>query len=58
MKVFLDTNLLLDWLLDRQDTFADEATTLMEAYLVPYFTFPRRCMASRQVVRMIPSFSM
>ena len=31
MKVFLDTNVLLDWLLDRQDTFADEATMLIEA---------------------------
>jgi len=31
MKVFLDTNVLLDWLLDRQDTFADEATAIVEA---------------------------
>ncbi|HEV7347904.1 PIN domain-containing protein [Telluribacter sp.] len=31
MKVFLDTNVLLDWLLDRQDAFADEATSLIEA---------------------------
>ena len=31
MKVFLDTNVLLDWLLDRQDTFADDATTIIEA---------------------------
>lgn len=31
MKIFLDTNVLLDWLLDRQDTFANEATALLEA---------------------------
>ena len=31
MKIFLDTNVLLDWLLDRQDTFANEATAIIEA---------------------------
>lgn len=31
MNVFLDTNVLLDWLLDRQDTFANEATAILEA---------------------------
>ena len=31
MKVFLDTNVVLDWLLDRQDTFAEEATKIIEA---------------------------
>ena len=31
MKIFLDTNVVLDWLLDRQDTFANEATTIIEA---------------------------
>lgn len=30
MKIFLDTNVLLDWILDRQDTFADEATAIIE----------------------------
>lgn len=29
MKVFLDTNVLLDWLLDRQHTFSEEATTII-----------------------------
>jgi len=31
MNIFLDTNVLLDWLLDRQDTFADEATAIIDA---------------------------
>lgn len=31
MKIFLDTNVLLDWLLDRQDTFGNEATAIIEA---------------------------
>ncbi|GAB3695402.1 PIN domain-containing protein [Spirosoma flavus] len=31
MTIFLDTNVVLDWLLDRNDTFADEATTLFLA---------------------------
>ncbi|MBC3786303.1 type II toxin-antitoxin system VapC family toxin [Spirosoma utsteinense] len=28
MTIFVDTNVILDWLLDRDDTFADEATSL------------------------------
>jgi predicted nucleic acid-binding protein len=31
MTVFFDTNVLLDWLLDRQDNYANEATLLIEA---------------------------
>ncbi len=31
MNVFLDTNVVLDWLLDRKDTFADEATAIIDA---------------------------
>ncbi len=31
MKIFLDTNVVLDWIMDRQDTFADEATAIVEA---------------------------
>lgn len=31
MTVFLDTNVVLDWLLDREDTFAQEATDLFLA---------------------------
>lgn len=31
MNIFLDTNTLLDWLLDRQDTFAYEATVIIDA---------------------------
>lgn len=31
MKIFLDTNVLLDSLLDRPDTFANEATAIVEA---------------------------
>ena len=31
MTVFLDTNVVLDWLLDRTDTYADEATSLFTA---------------------------
>lgn len=31
MTIFLDTNVVLDWLLDRNDTFADEATSLFLA---------------------------
>ena len=31
MTIFLDTTILLDWILDRQDTFADEATEIMLA---------------------------
>ena len=31
MIFFLDTNVVLDWLLDREDTYADEATTLFRA---------------------------
>lgn len=31
MTLFLDTNVVLDWLLDRTDTFADEATSLLLA---------------------------
>jgi predicted nucleic acid-binding protein len=31
MKIFLDTNVVLDWLLDRKDTFSDEATIIIEA---------------------------
>ena len=31
MTVFLDTNVVLDWLLDRIDTYADEATGLFMA---------------------------
>ncbi|WP_375447555.1 type II toxin-antitoxin system VapC family toxin [uncultured Fibrella sp.] len=31
MIIFLDTNVILDWLLDREDTFADEATSLFLA---------------------------
>lgn len=30
MKVVLDTNVLLDHALNRQDTFADEASEIME----------------------------
>lgn len=30
MILFMDTNVLLDWLLDRKDTYADEATQLIE----------------------------
>lgn len=31
MTLFLDTNVVLDWLLDREDTYADEATRLFLA---------------------------
>jgi predicted nucleic acid-binding protein len=31
MTIFVDTNVVLDWLLDRDDTFADEATSLFIA---------------------------
>ena len=31
MTIFMDTNVVLDWLLDREDTFADEATSLFLA---------------------------
>jgi predicted nucleic acid-binding protein len=31
MTIFLDTNVVLDWLLDRTDTYADEATSLFLA---------------------------
>ena len=31
MTIFLDTNVILDWLLDREDTYADEATRLFLA---------------------------
>ena len=31
MKVFLDTNVLLDWVLDRRDTFSEEATKIIQA---------------------------
>ncbi len=31
MTIFLDTNVVLDWLLDRVDTYADEATSLFLA---------------------------
>lgn len=31
MTIFLDTNVVLDWLLDREDTFAQEATDLFLA---------------------------
>ena len=31
MTIFLDTNVVLDWLLDRTDTYADEATSLFMA---------------------------
>ncbi|MGF7216961.1 putative nucleic acid-binding protein [Spirosoma lacussanchae] len=31
MTIFADTNVILDWLLDREDTFADEATRLFLA---------------------------
>lgn len=31
MTIFMDTNVILDWLLDREDTFADEATSLFLA---------------------------
>lgn len=31
MTIFVDTNVVLDWLLDREDTFADEATSLFLA---------------------------
>jgi predicted nucleic acid-binding protein len=31
MTIFLDTNVILDWLLDREDTYADEATHLFLA---------------------------
>lgn len=31
MTLFLDTNVLLDWLLDRTDTYADDATSLFLA---------------------------
>ncbi len=31
MTIFVDTNVILDWLLDRVDTFAEEATSLFLA---------------------------
>jgi predicted nucleic acid-binding protein len=31
MTIFVDTNVVLDWLLDRTDTYADEATDLFLA---------------------------
>lgn len=31
MTIFMDTNVILDWLLDREDTFAEEATSLFLA---------------------------
>ncbi len=31
MTIFIDTNVVLDWLLDRTDTYADEATSLFLA---------------------------
>ncbi|GAB3506593.1 PIN domain-containing protein [Spirosoma knui] len=31
MTIFLDTNVVLDWLLDRDDTYAEEATSLFLA---------------------------
>ena len=31
MTIFLDTNVILDWILDRKDTYAEEATRLFEA---------------------------
>ena len=31
MTIFVDTNVVLDWLLDRTDTYADEATALFLA---------------------------
>lgn len=31
MTIFIDTNVVLDWLLDREDRFADEATSLFLA---------------------------
>ena len=31
MKVFLDTNVILDWILDRPNFFAAEATSIIEA---------------------------
>lgn len=31
MIIFMDTNVILDWLLDREDTYAEEATSLFLA---------------------------
>lgn len=31
MTIFLDTNVILDWLLDREDTYAEDATNLFLA---------------------------